>query len=78
MNTLVEVANQDDGYAQYELGHYCFFSANDIDQSLYWLVLSEANGNPQATELLQEMINLWVPRIYGRIENVKANMYDNR
>lgn len=78
INTLMESANQGDSYSQYELGHYYFFTAHDIDNAVYWLVLSEANGNPQATALIQQMINAGAPRIHERIENAKANIYANQ
>ncbi|MBO5036026.1 MAG: hypothetical protein J6D42_02990 [Clostridia bacterium] len=74
INNLMQLANQGDSGAQYQLGYYYFTEVKDIDQAVYWICLSEYNGNEQATYFLQRMIEVGVPRIYERIENARTQI----
>lgn len=73
---LTVAAIQGDVEAQFRLGHYFFFEAKHIDNAVYWLCLSEANGSVQAQQILQTMVNTNVPRIYERMANARASLPD--
>jgi len=67
-------AMQGQDKAQYELGVYCFFEAQNIDNAIYWLCHSSLRGNADANAMLNEMIQRGVPRAHERIQNTYAQI----
>ncbi len=72
---LIELAKNGDIEAQYLLGKYYFFKAQDIDNAIFWLcVCGEYRGYRQAMDLLNEMEKSGVPRFHERLNNARRKI----
>lgn len=75
---MIEEASNGSAQKQYELGHYYFFKAKDIDEAIFWLACSHVNGFAPATELLNDMESAGVPRFRERFNNAMRQIESGR